>query len=136
MHTHTHTHTHTGITNIHVCAYAAIKMALAVIHQTHTHTTTGLCFVNLCLNYYLISLLSLVAMCTFTCEPALQECALMHTGMHTQTHTHKQTNKHSHTHIHTHLLTPFCLVLHLHSLFTSYAISVDFFPLLPLFGFH
>ena len=97
MHMHTHSCTHTleyaSITNM--CAYARIKIVLAVIHHTtHTHTHTHT-LVNLCLNYYL---LSLVAMCTFRCEPALQECTLMHTGMHAQAHTLTQTNKHTHTH--------------------------------------
>ena len=98
MHMHTHSCTHTleyaSITNI--CAYARIKIVLAVIHHTtHTHTHTHT-LVNLCLNYYL---LSFVAMCTFRCEPVvIQECTLMHTGMHAQARTLTQTNKHTHTH--------------------------------------
>ena len=107
MHMHAHSCIHTGVTlQSQTCAYVHIKMALAVIHHnthtcTHTHTHTQN-WPLLCI----ISLLSLVAMSTLTrCEPALQECTLMHTGMHAQTHTLKQkkqankkTNKHAHSH--------------------------------------
>ena len=31
------------------------------------------------------------------CEPALQECTLMHADMHAQTHTLTQTNKQTHS---------------------------------------
>ena len=125
MHTHTHMHmhahsctcTHTGVMLQSQTCTCIHKMALAGIHQTHTYThPTGLCFVNLCLNYYIIFLLSLVAMCTFTCrcEPALQECTLMHTGMQAQTHTLTQTNTHTHTnertHTHIHKCKPSTLV--------------------------
>ena len=92
---------------------AYIKMALAVIHQTHTHAHNWpLCFVNLCLNYYLITLWSLVAICTLRCEPALQECTLTQACMHK--HTHKLTNKHTNISTnHPLLLTPFCSHLYL-----------------------
>ena len=116
MHMHAHSCIHTGVMlQSQTCAYVHIKMALAVIHHnthtcTHTHTHTQN-WPLLCI----ISLLSLVVMSTLTrCEPALQECTLMHTGMHAQTHTLKQkktskqknkqtrtltqTNKQTHTH--------------------------------------
>ena len=99
--TQTHMHMYTHYTGVmlqsQTCAYAHIKIVLAVIQNTthtHTHTHTHT-LVNLCWNYYLISLLSLVAMCTFRCEPALQECTLMHTGMHAQARTLTQTNTHT-----------------------------------------
>ena len=97
MHMHAHSCTHTGVMlQSQTCAYVHIKMALAVIDHTHTHAHTHT------QNWPLlckISLLSHVAMSTLTrCEPALQECTLMHTGMHAQTHPLTQTNKHTHIH--------------------------------------
>ena len=143
MHMHTHTHmdtnpqahartfmythrTHASITTMCICTH---KNGFGS-HPSHTHMHPHTHTQNwplLCL----ISLLSLVVMSTRSrCEPALQECTLMHTGMHAQTHTHtltqtnKQTNKQKNKHTHTHTITqvqtthsPFCLVhshLYLH----------------------
>ena len=83
--------------------------------HTYKHTQNWPLFV---LNYYVISLLSLVVMSTFRCEPALQKCTHMHTGMHTHTHTHRQTHTLTQTNARTYisanlhplLLTPFCMV--------------------------
>ena len=138
MHTNPHAHartfmythrSHVSITNMCICTH---KNGFGSHPSQHTHTCTHTHTQNwplLCI----ISLLSLVAMSTLTrCEPALQECTLMYTGMHAQTHTLKQkktseqTNKHAHshkqtkTHTHTQVQTthsPFCLVhshLYLH----------------------
>ena len=122
MHTHTHTHTHmdtnpqahartfmythrthASITTMCICTHNGFGSHPSHTHMhphTHTQNWTLLC---------LISLLSLVVMSTRSrCEPALQECTLMHTGMHAQTHTHTQVQT---TH------SPFCLVhshLYLH----------------------
>ena len=114
MHMHTHSCTHTShalITNMCICTHKNDTGSHQSIYtHTYTHTnTTGLCFVNLGLNYYLGSLLSLIAMCTFRCTPELQVCT------HSCTHTHTQTHKNTHIHTsknHPLLLTPFCLVLH------------------------
>ena len=77
--------------------FSKSSCALLCTH-VHTYRQLGLCFVISRLNYYLISLLSLVAMCTFRCEPALQECT--HAHWHACTNTHTHTNILKNTHIH------------------------------------
>ena len=108
MHMHTHPHASTFMYThrshaSNMCIYTHKHGFGSHPSPTHMHThtniyRTGLCFV---LNYYVISPLSLVAMSTLRCEPALQECTLMHTGMYTHTdkHSHKQT--HAHTQVQT-----------------------------------
>ena len=105
IHVHAHAHTfmytrrsHASITNMFICIHKNGFGSHPSNTHTHMHTcthihTTGLCFVNLCLNYYLITLWSLVAMSTVRCEPKLQECT--HTHLHKQTHTRVQTIHHS-----------------------------------------
>ena len=151
-HVRTFTYTHTGVMlQSQTCAYVHIKMALAVIHHTHTcththmhtHTCThthihrtGLCFVKLLSNFPVVS-------CFYEhirCEPALQECTLMHTGMHAQTHPLTQTNKHTHIHkckpptLHSAWYTHTCTstIRACWSLITSYAILIFFSSSAPV----
>ena len=101
MHMHAHSRTHTlescfNHKRVHMYTLKWLWQSFITHTHTHMHTHTYTELASALQNYYLISLLSLVAMSTLTrCEPALQESTLMHTGMHAQARTH--TNKHTHT---------------------------------------